>query len=288
MITRRRWLWAFRLVLASSTLFEPTPVAAQVTNHNTPRVATAAEVVVGNILLGGLTATTRALLSGKDPWKAFAFGALGGAVHVAGKHLAVEPGAPNGWLGLAVAGTGTSMVSNAGRGVAPFTEVSIPVASARLRITPGERRKVRFVLNGYESALIASAALTRGLVIDWTRTMSSGAVVFETRGVRIEAEAGETNGLAWGPVVLLDPLGRDPDRTGRHEIVHVHQHWFVADAWARPIEESLRAWIPGGQFIPSWLELGLESGAWYLDERLFGRAGLYGLIQAEAGRLERR
>jgi hypothetical protein len=285
-ITPRRRLWAAGSLVALLTLISSSGTASA--QFPREKSATAAEVVAGNVLIGGFTAATRAIIGGKDPWKAFSVGALGGAVHVGGKYLAVEPGAINGWLGLAVAGTGTSIVSNAGRGVAPLTEMSIPVASARLRITPGERRKLRFVVNGYETALIASAAFTKGLAIDWTRTLSSGAVVFETRGFRLESDGRNALGLAWGPVVLLDPIALDRDRTARHEIVHVHQHWFVAEAWARPLEESLRKRIPGARFVPSWLELGFESAAWYLDERLFGPAGLSKIIEREADRLEKR
>jgi hypothetical protein len=265
----------------------PTSSIAQIADHD-PRPATAAEVVAGNVLIGGLTAATRAIIGRKDPWKAFSLGALGGAVHFAGKYLAVEPGAANGWVGLAVAATGTSMVSNAGRGVGPFTELSFPIASARLRVTPKERRKLRVVVNGYESALIVGAAFTEGLAVDWTRSTSSGAVVFQTQRAHIVKDGRDALGLTWGPVVLINPTGVDPERTTRHEIVHVHQHWFVAETWARPIEEWLRTKIPGGRFVPSWLELGIESGAWYLDERLFGRAGLSKVREAEAERLEKR
>jgi hypothetical protein len=244
------------------------------------------EVVAGNVLIGGLTAATRALLSRKDPWKAFSVGALGGAVHVGGKYLAVRRGTANGWVGVAVASTGTSIVSNAGRGVSPYKELSLPLASARLRVTPGEARKVRLVVNGFESVLIGSAALTNGLTIDWKRTLSTGAVVFETRGLHLVTRGQEVSGLAWGPVVLLDPLSYDADLVMRHEVVHVHQHRFAAEAWARPIEEFLRAKIPGGRAIPSWLEIGLESAIWIGDTS--HRFGFARLTEAEAERLERR
>jgi hypothetical protein len=288
-ITPRRWRWAVRYSFVSLSLLGASNTASAQRADHSPNAATAAEVVAGNILIGGLTAATRAILSGNDPWKAFGVGALGGAVHIGGKHLALEPGAPKGWLGLAVASTGTSIISNAGRGVSPFDELSIPIASARLRVYPGAPRRLRFVVNASESVLIASAFLTDGLEIDWTRTASSGAFVFETRGVQISHPGGTATGFAWGPVVVLDAVrARDADRVARHEIAHVYQHWFVAEAWARPVEDYLRRKLPGGRFVPSWFELGIADGAAYLNARLFGSAGLEKIVEAEAERLERR
>ncbi|MGH7678581.1 MAG: hypothetical protein ACRENU_08960 [Gemmatimonadaceae bacterium] len=264
-----------------------THAAAQIAPPRRP--ATDAEVILGNVLIGGLTAVTRAAISGKNPFTAFSLGALGGAVHVAGKHLTVEPGPVNGWLGLAVASTGTSIVGNAGRGVSPLQELTLPILSARVLWKPGEAQRVRIVVNGYESVLIASAFMTRDLRIDWSETASSGAAVFRTERSDIVIDDYEYGGLAWGPVVVIGKRAFDPGSVLRHELIHVQQNWFVAEAWDRPIEDALRAKLPGGRFVPSWLQLGVISlGIMAADDGLFGERGLAALLQAEAERLERR
>ena len=73
------------------------------TSHEPARGATTAEVIGGNILIGGVIAATRALFTDADPVRAFALGALGGGIHVAGKNLAVEPGVAKAWAGHIVA-----------------------------------------------------------------------------------------------------------------------------------------------------------------------------------------
>ena len=283
---RVRW-WLRIGVLVTAMLGSPGQTAAQFLSP-TRRAATPAEVLGGNVLLGGVTAATRAMLDGRNPFKAFGIGALGGAVHLAGKNLTVEPGAPKDWLGLALAGTGTSMIANAGRGVSPFDELSFPVAAARIRVTPRARDKVRFVLNVYESAVLIDAAFTEGLRIDWERTAASGAAVFIT-DLRIMLDGKEVGGLTRASVVVVGAANADTSRTVRHEVVHVHQNWFLQDAWGRPIEDLLRRKLPGARFIPRWLELGgAAPGLLALEEWLPGRSGLRAIKEAEAERLERR
>lgn len=278
-------------MLVAATLLVPGPGAAsaQVRDH-IGRTATSAEVLGGNVLLGGVTAATRALLSRKDPFKAFGVGALGGVVFLAGKDLAVEGGALRGWAGLAVASAGRSMISNAGRGASPFDELSVPIVATRVRFTPRNTDKVRIAVNGFESAVLIGAAFTRGLEIDWPRTASSGAAVFGTRDLRlVGADGEEFDGWAWAPVVVIGAFARDPSRTMRHEVIHVQQDWFMQEAWGRPIEDYSRSRMPGARFIPRWLELGVAAPALHLLEGwLPGRSGIRALQEAEAYRLERR
>jgi hypothetical protein len=146
------------------------------------------------------------------------------------------------------------------------------------------------VLNGFETAVLISAAFTTGLEIDWTRTVASGTAVFVTRDMRIvNAEGEEFGGIALAPVVVIGAFARDPARTMRHEVVHVQQHWFMQEAWGRPIEDVLRPKLPGARFIPRWFELGIAVPALSAVERwLPGRSGLQALLEAEAERLERR
>jgi hypothetical protein len=279
---------AFHLGFLAIAIFgHPAETAAQSASTRR-RAATPAEVLGGNILVGGLTAATRALLSSKNPFKAFGVGALGGAVHLAGKNIAVEPGTLRGWLGLAIAGAGASMVSNGGRGVNAFEEVSIPVMAARIRLTPRGANKVRLAINGFEAATLINAAFTDELRIDWSRSASNGVVVFIT-DQRIVFDGGEFAGVAEAPVVIVGASATDTSRIVRHELVHVHQDWFLQEVWGRPVEDLIRRRLPGARFIPRWLELGAAVPAFLtLEKALPGRSGLRGVTEAEAERLERR
>jgi hypothetical protein len=184
------------------------------------------------------------------------------------------------------------MVSNAARGVSPFEELSIPVASARLRVsgTRGAARKFKVVVNGFESAVLLRMLVSDDFRIDWERTTSSGAFVLVTRNARIiDGDAGEVGGFAAAPVVVISVFAPDPTRTMRHEVVHVQQQRFMHDAWGRPIEGFLLSKIPGARHMPSWLELGLVApGLIMIDDWLIRRNGLVSVLQAEAERLERR
>lgn len=251
------------------------------------RPATNAEVIAGNIIIGGITAAGRALFSGADPWRAFAVGSLGGAVHLAGKNIAVEPAPAHGVLGLIVAGAGTSIISNAGLGVHPLNEVAVPFASARLRVTPFDRRKLAFSINLVETAFIAHAASRDALRLDWRRSLSTGTAVFVAHGKRILDDGEFLAGIAYGPVVVVSGLVRDTARVVRHEVIHAHQHWFFQDAVGRPIEDFLRPRIPLVRRLPRWVEIGVVApGLFAFENWITDEKGARRLAQAEALRLE--
>jgi len=267
-----------------------TALSAQQGDHPfVRRPATTTEVIAGNVLAGGLTAAAQAMLRGKDPFRAFGIGAFGGAVHLFGKNLAVEPGAANSWMGLALAGTGTSIVANAGRGVSMLQEVTIPLAVARVRIAPRDSHKVRLSVNAYESGLFVRALLRSGIEIDWGRSAASGTAVFVTRERRIILDDREVSGVATGSVLLISAFAFDAPRVLRHELVHAHQHWFAAEAWGGPIEDALRTRVPGAKRLPVWLDVGLVVPTIFVLERwLTNGAGARRLTEAEADLLERR
>ena len=238
-----------------------------------------------NVLLGGLTAATRALIEGHDPARAFAIGAIGGAVHFGAK--LIGPG--TGPLGLAVGATGTAIVVNAGRGVSPLDELYVPVGPLRLRVAPRASRKFRLAFNATEAVVLTRNLARPGLVIDWGRTASTGTFAFLTDGRRIMHGDREVGGAAIGPIILISGFSAYPARTTRHELVHAHQYWFVDAAFGLPVEEYLRARIPGGTRLPRWLELGIVPPALeVLEQALFGRDGpVRRLGESEAGILER-
>ncbi len=71
--------------LLSALLCHPTAAAAQTREPGDPRSVGATAAFGVNLLLGGVTAATRAWIEGHDPVRAFAIGAVGGAVHFAAK-----------------------------------------------------------------------------------------------------------------------------------------------------------------------------------------------------------
>jgi hypothetical protein len=253
--------------------------------------ASAFEVVAGNVLAGGITAAVRAVATRQDPLRAFAIGAFGGGVHLVGKNLAVESGPVRAWIGTAISGTGISMIANGSRGLKMFDEVDIPILVTRLRLRPRDRDKIHFAVNAFETGTLITAFFTRGAAFDLNRSLSTGTAVFVTRNRRIVINEAQWGGFAAiaSPVVFLDTTIGDPERTLRHEVVHAHQHWFMQDAWGRPVDEFLRRRLPGFRFIPRWIDLGIAAPAIAVLEQLPpGKSGLKVLIEAEAERLERR
>lgn len=275
------------------TLLRPVVLcAAALTWHSTAAAAQEPPPAVGataafgcNVLLGGLTAAARALIEGHDPARAFALGAVGGAVHFGAK--LIGPGTS--LAGVVLGATGTSIVMNAGRGVSPLDELYAPVGPLRVRVTPRASRKFRVAFHAYDAAVLARNLTRPGLVMDWGRTASSGTFVLRTDNRRIlwDGER-EAHGVAVGSLIVMSAFSDDPARTARHELVHVHQYWFVDEAFGRPVEEYMRRVVPLARRLPRWLELGIGPLALGLLERsIFGREGpAFRLREAEADMLD--
>jgi hypothetical protein len=241
-----------------------------------------------NALIGGLTAATRAALEHRDPAHAFAIGAFGGVMNYGGKYVASRRGALAGWAGLAIASTGTSIVANAGAGLAPIAELYLPIGSVRLRYTP-LTNQFRLGVNAWESAVIAHAFAHAGVHPDWRRSAATGTLVFNAPHNLILIDNDTVGGVTMASAMVLGVGAQSPEtRTWKHETTHVLQHWFVDETWGRPVEDALRRSIPLLRRLPRWLELGLVTPAVETgSDVLFGRdRGLSNLIQAEAELLE--
>jgi hypothetical protein len=279
------------LMVAVSIAHPSRTVAAQGARPPSDSRTVATMAVFGsNVLLGGLTAAAHALVSGHDPARAFAIGALGGAVHFSGKLVGPMSGFPGGVPGVVLGSTGTAIVSNAGRGAGVFEELYIPVGPLRLRFAPRASRRVRLGINALETGVLAGSLARSGMALDWERSASSGTFVFVTQGRQIRRPDGKLlHGVATASTIVISAFSTDPSRTARHEFVHVQQYWFLAEAWGRPIEDNLRTRIPGGRRIPRWLELGVVPAALqWTESAAFGRDGpVRRLAESEAEMLER-
>ena len=262
----------------------PTSVSAQ--DEAVPPNATVFGV---NVLVGALTAATRAALEHRDVSRAFTTGAVGGAVHFTGKYVASRRGTLSGWAGLVVAATGSSIVANAGGGAPALSELYVPVGSLRLRIGLPQFR-LRVGVNLFESTMIAHAAGRAGVSTDWGRSLETGTLVVRTVHREI-VDGGETvEGVTAGPAIYLGPRAQIGKETWKHETVHVHQNWFMAETWDRPLELAVRRRIPLARRIPPWIEIGLIApGISALNEQWWGdRAGVRNLMEREAQSLERK
>jgi hypothetical protein len=288
-VARRRQITA--LLAAVSVAHSSRTLAAQETAPPSySRTVGTVAVFGSNVLLGGLTAAARALVGHHDPARAFAIGALGGAVHFSGKLVGPMSSFPGGIPGVVLSSTGTAIVSNAGRGAGLLDELNVPVGPLCVRFALRESRKVRLSINAFETGVLARNLARRGMELDWRESASMGTFAFVTKGTLIRMSDGKlVEGVTTAPVVVISSLSADPSRIARHEFVHVQQQRFLDEAWGRPIEDYLRKRIPGGPRIPRWLELGIVSpGLELMEIAIFGRDGpARRLAESEARMLER-
>ena len=242
-----------------------------------------------NVLIGGSTAAAVALLHGRNPARAFFVGAIGGALHYGGKYVASRRGTLAGWGGLALASTGTSIVTNAGEGAPVLGEVFIPAGSLRLRVTLAQPR-ARLSVNAYESAVLLRNVTRDGMRVDWGRSAATGTLVFNTVNREIVDDGQTVEGITVAPAIVLGPRAQQNTETWKHETVHLHQVWFLQEAVGRPLESALRGRVPGARFIPSWLDIGFVSPVLQtLAHQWWGKYdGVPGYMESEAELLERR
>jgi hypothetical protein len=240
-------------------------------------------VIAGNSVLGGLTAAAQALLAGKPVMRALLTGAIGGAVHGAGKILSTR----SGFAAIAVGAAGTSIVANAGRGAAPFDELMMPLGPARLRYSA--ERGIHASVNAFESAMLGRRLLQPGARMDWSESLRTGAFVLRSTRPLYSLDDRRAAGLSAGSVILLSDRAWNSERTLDHERIHAHQGWFLQETWGRPLERALRQRSVALSWIPSWVDVGVFTpGLLHLERRTIGLHGpIRSWHEAEAESLER-
>ncbi len=267
---------AIFLSLAASTR----PLAAQ---HGYGRTDLPT-VLVGNAVIGGLTAGVHAAIRGDHIGKALLVGTLGGAVHGVGKSY----GRDFGLAGVQLGAVGTSIVANAGRGESPLSSLMLPLGPARIRVTPYAPRKVHFALNAYESAYLVKGFLQPGWRLDWDQSHQSGTFAFRASSDLYSARGKRAVGLTSGSMITVSDIAAQPEETFAHERVHVQQNWFAHEVWGRPIETAVRERVSFLKWIPGWIEIGAVSPAiLVLEAQAFGLNGpLRSWRESEAETLE--
>jgi hypothetical protein len=282
---------ALVMLCACAAALVPSSSAALQAPELRDRLPQQAAVLAANTAAGALTAGVRALIERRDFSRAFARGALGGALGYAGKRIAVErwTGAP--FLGRAIGAAGSSIVLNATGSGAVLDSISIPVGPLVLGFARTRGLRPRVVVIVADVVITAQALAKSDLHLDWERTLSVGAPVFKTAISRIMRDGKRKNGVTIGRLIILD--GTQPaleDQVFSHEVVHVLQHDFFQHAWDRPLEAWLRRTVPGGGLVPAWLEFALLAPLLHdaTDALNDGNGILRRLTEAEAEWFERR
>lgn len=279
------WLIRTRSTIAAATiavsLVANTAVEAQLQQ---PRHYDVPTIVGGNAVIGGVTAAIQAAAAGRPVAKAFLTGALGGAVHGYGKVFSPDLGLG----GMALGAVGTSIVANAGRGAPLYDELVLPVGPGRVRIS--QTGRVNVALNAFDGAMLARRLMQRGTRMDWSRSLQAGTVVLTTPERLMVGNGLRAAGITSGTTILLSDRASNPERTFKHERIHVQQAWFVHEVLGRPLEMSLRKRVPMLRVIPRWLELGvLMPTAQELERLTIGTTGpLRSWRETEAESLEGR
>lgn len=244
----RSVLW---FVLAGVFLV-PANSSAQVHVHEQPDWVVDMGIAGVNIVASAATAGLTAAIRGEDISRAFLRGAAGGGVVFAGKRVAVGNFDGAGLLGREMASVGTSIVRNAGDGRGWLEEVWLPIGPVWLQVRSGEGRRLR--LNLPDIVALAWATRASELELDWSRSLSNGAMVFTSSEHRMEHESRNLAGVAIGGLILLGPTIRDREIIQNHENVHVIQQDYLLHTVSRPLEAWGWRWITT-RHIP--IDLGL-------------------------------
>lgn len=222
-------------------------------------------VVLVNAAIGAVTATVRARIGGHNATRAFAKGALGGIVHVAGKAIVTSSSSSLAQIpGFVIGGIGTSAVTNAGNGEPLLSNIVLPIGPLRVRMT-SDGPRVRVGVNACEVGALTYLLFKNDVSVNWQRTLSSGTAVFGTNGGRLRVTGvSRVQALTLGGSIVLSDVAYDPSASMRHELIHVLQQRYVEETIGRTIENAILTW--SAIRVPAWLEVGVTAPAlFYLD-----------------------
>lgn len=214
-----------------------------------------------NALLAGLAAGLEQRMRGGSFLRGFGTGALGGAVAYWGRKLGASRATGAGLAGRTVHALGSGVVRNAAGGADPLESMNVPLGPLRFRSDrDGGARTFELRVSAAEALVGIWAVATPHLAFDASRSLSAGALVFESRELRMEVRGREVRGISLGGTVLLSGSREFEDEvsaTFAHERVHVLQHDFADRLWTSRAERWLLERLPGGDRVPGWLEPGL-------------------------------
>lgn len=194
-----------------------------------------------NSALGGITAGTSQILSGKSFWRGFARGAGAGLVVYGGKRLIAERSPVAWWAGRELAAIGSSEVANAANGRRAFQSLTLPIGPVRLHFEPRKKRTPSATIDIVSAAYTVVVATQSGSRFAVRESLATGAMVFITR-----QQTRGTGGNAAGVLTLSEfvpngnfPLIESERDVISHELVHSAQYDFVLTAWSDPLQMAV-------------------------------------------------
>ena len=150
------------------------------------RIVERSEFYLGfNALVGGGAAAVHALLGPDDVpvLRAFAKGALGGAVMYGGQRLVGSGREELRLPGVQAVALGASMARNAGAGTPLFSTLTFPVYPFYVQVRPGASRPFALRVSAAAAASLASAVFRNDAFdasLDWRASLLAGAPVFRS------------------------------------------------------------------------------------------------------------
>lgn len=219
-----------------------------------------------NVVVAGASALAHALLSSDaDPLEALAKGALGGAVTFGGQQLVATREPALRFTGIQVAALGSNVARNAGRGLAPFSDVILPLPPFYARIRAGHEDPFTLRMSLLGATALGWALLEADRLqarLDWRETLIAGAPVFRStsswiypaRGQRAaECNHGDpcpggAAGLHWNGVTIYTTGGRSAATSQgilTHELIHLTQVNRDALLHAVPMSDAALAFVGG-------------------------------------------
>lgn len=231
-----------RLVAACAALsLLPTPSLGQeVTDHERWLGSTwvdDANFLAANALLGGVVAGVTSYLRSGSFSDGFTRGALGGGVAYVGKRIAAARFDGAGLAGRWVGAVGGSMTRNAALGGGLLDTLTLPVGPVWVAVTPGASAMPRVRLDLQQASWLLYGLTEKRLHLDWGRTLSAGAPVFQAAG-GLRSDGEDALGvMAGGTLVLSAWAGSHEDDVFAHERVHVVQFDYLKATMGLPVEE---------------------------------------------------
>ncbi|MFN8583554.1 MAG: hypothetical protein U0163_21575 [Gemmatimonadaceae bacterium] len=144
-------------------------------------------------------------------------GALGGFLVFEGKRITGQVGAGHGlgyaYVARATASVGVSLMENAAAGRGLFSQAHMDVGFVRVDVSR-TAAPIRFRL--LPSSLISTAIFARRFNLNWSRTLETGGIVFDTR----DGSDGSGETLANVIAVVDSPDHFETDPRLAHELVH--------------------------------------------------------------------
>lgn len=211
-----------------------------------------------NALLGGFTSGIVSLVKGEDFKRAFAVGAVAGAVTYSGKAVSAQEFTGGGFAGRQLASLGGSVLRNSISGHDLFEEIVLVAGPVRFYVQPGSSGWA--VQPKVDLAAIVAAAymvMQNETRFDLASSMSAGALVLRRDGSPGYASSG-------AGVVLLATEHEGYEITHEllfaHERVHVAQYDQAFLSWSEPVEGRLMRTSRWGTAVHRWVDVGAIAG----------------------------